>query len=73
MDEYIGKDYKQAISSFMLKKGIAKETNNEYVYLSLTLCNGYEQRIFLNADKMFAIKDAFRSADVTKDVDSLSF
>lgn len=73
MDQYIDKEYKNAIGSFKLKKGIAKDSGNEYYYLSLTLVNGYEQRIFLNNDKMFAVKDAFSSLDITKDVDSLNF
>ena len=69
MEEYLGKEYKGAVSSLQLKQGTAKDSGNPYFYLSIKLINGYETRVFLNDDKKFAIKDAFEQVSTHKAVE----
>lgn len=57
MEEIVNKDFKVAVKSAIVKKGTSKD-GNDYYYLSLEFVNGYEHRVFLRSDNIFAFKDA---------------
>lgn len=59
MEEYLQKNYKDCVESITLCTGIAKTSGNQYYYINLKLINGYEKRIFVNNEQMFAFKNAF--------------
>lgn len=57
MTEYTDKDIKDAVKALVVRQGVSKE-GNSYTYLDLVFENEYSTRIFLNNEKIFAVKDA---------------
>lgn len=54
--KYNNTDLKNGLNSLILKRGVSKE-GSEYYYLNLDFKNGYEKRVFLNNESLFAIRD----------------
>lgn len=65
MEQLQGKDLSKVIKSALVKKGVSKD-GNDYYYISLEFINGYEHRVFLRSDNVFALMDALRRGDESK-------
>lgn len=63
MDDYLNKNYVDIIRELIIKKETSKATGRPYYCFDLKFINGYERRIFLNNDQLFAMTDACRQIE----------
>lgn len=63
LEKYKDMEIKDIISSVAVREGKAKDSGNTYYYLEINLINGYQTRMFVNSDAMFAWLNALESLD----------
>lgn len=65
MENYLNKNFNNAIKSFTVEQGVSKDSQTVYYYLILEFINGFQKRFYMNDAERFAIQNAFDVLDLS--------
>lgn len=70
LSKYLDRELIGAIRSMRVQQGKAKDSGNTYYYIELFFNNGYNKRLFLTSDEIFAWCNAFEMLETNKVIDN---